>query len=146
MRTYLSATVMQLEHLRDNGLIEVWETLAGLNYWMTSEWRALQQEDDEEVLEFALTQMALDECHQSQVDIFQTKDISPDFARVVLVVENPDLWVRTLSPSEAVALVSEDIQLKDIKAIFVGFSDDAADLLWFGSTEVDQAIEYANSR
>ncbi len=145
MRIYISATVMQLEHLRDNGIVKMWETLAGLNFGMAPQWRDSQGEDDEEVLEFELTQLALNECRAAHVEIYPDQEITQDFTRVVLVAEHPDLWVRILEAEMAVALFSQDLKLEYVKAIFVGFTDDAQDLSWFAPTEIESALEFCRA-
>ena len=45
----------------------------------------------------------------------------------------------------AVALFSQDLKLEYVKAIFVGFTDDAQDLSWFAPTEIESALEFCRA-
>ena len=142
MRVYVATAPEALQELHQTRATD-FTRLKNSAFMMTPEWRALQSETDDEVLEFELTQRALDECKMSTEDGESLRDFGPNDARIILVIESPKLLIKTRDAQSGAVSIAGSVRDSDVVAIFVGFSAEATELSWFGPTELLTALEFS---
>ena len=149
MRIYLPITTDAIASLRDLGRLDLTAVKAlnaiGSGFVQTPQWQDAQDEDDQEVLEDSLLELATDVASDLAMQMAtQLEAQVPNKFVTVLVAE---LAPESLAiESDGVANLLNDIGFKQIQALFAGISVDNADeeveMSWFGPSEMPELLDF----
>lgn len=143
MRIYLPITTDAIASLRDLGRLDL-NAVKGLGavgsgFVQTPQWQAAQDEDDQEVLEDSLLELATEAAKVLKAQV-------PNKFATVLVAELAPESLAIESDSQGVARLLSDIGFKQIQALFAGISQGVADeeveMSWFGPSELPELLDF----
>ena len=155
MRIYLPITTDAIASLRDLGRLDLTAVKAlnavGSGFVQTPKWQEAQDEDDQEVLEDSLLELATDVATDLATDLAMQMATQPE-AQVtnkfvtVLVAELAAESVAIESDAQGVASLLSDIGLSQIQAFFAGISngnvDEEVEMSWFGPSELPELLDF----
>jgi len=159
MRIYLPITTDAIASLRDLGRLDLAAVTAlnavGLGFVQTPQWQEAQDEDDQEVLEDTLLELATDVATDLASDLAtdlamqmatRLKAQVPNKFVTVLVAELAPESLAIESDSQGVANLLSDIGFKQIQAFFAGISNgnvaEEVEMSWFGPSELPELLDF----
>ena len=143
MRIYLPITTDAIASMRDLGRLDLVAVKAlnavGSGFVQTAQWQEAQDEDDQEVLEDNLLELATDVATRLKAQV-------PNNFVTVLVAELTPEALAIDSDSQGVAQLQSDIGFKQIQAFFAGISqgvtDEEVEMSWFGPSELPELLDF----
>ena len=151
MRIYLPITTDAIASLRDLGRLDLAAVTAlnavGLGFVQTPQWQEAQDEDDQEVLEDTLLELATDVATDLAMQMASQLEAQvPNKFVTVLVAELTPESLTIESDAQGVANLLSDIGFKQIQAFFAGISngnvEEEVEMSWFGPSELPELLDF----